>query len=275
MSNNNAIVEVSIEQAVARVWLNQPSSFNAIDEVLIVQLTKVINTLTRDDDVRVIVLGGRGVAFSKGADLNWMLRAATLPDDQNFEDACQLTKMFKTIHKCSKPIIARVHGTAIGAGVGLLSACDISIASDDTIFAIKEVRVGIMPAALGVYVVGAMGASQARRYFLTGEEFTAQEAWRTGLVHTICSLDSLDAEVDKTIELLLQGSPVSQHETKRLVDAVSKATIDVLLAEDTAKRIAKLRATKGAQAGITAMLNEKPAPWVIAQEKQAEVIENV
>ena len=190
---------------VAFVTLNRPEVRNAFDDVLISNLARTLLDLEKDKAVRAIVLAGAGSAFCAGADLNWMKRMAGYGYEQNLADAKALAAMLKTLDRMPKPTIARVHGPAFAGGVGLVAACDIAIGTPQAEFALTEAKLGLSPATISPYVVRAMGERAARRYFLTGERFSAQEAQRLGLVSKVCAAETLDAEVREILKHLKIG----------------------------------------------------------------------
>jgi methylglutaconyl-CoA hydratase len=245
----------------AWIWMSRPEVHNAFDEELIAELATTFAALDADRSVRAIVLAGEGKSFSAGADVNWMKRqgAALLAD--NLADARKLAVMFRTISLCRTPTIARVHGAAIGGGMGLASACDICIASTKAQFATSEVRLGIIPAAIGPYVVRAMGERNAYRYFQTAERIDAEEARRIGLVHEVAEAEELDARVQQVVDALLLGGPQAQAAATELIRAIANRPIDDAMVEDTARRIATLRATPEAREGLEAFLGKRSAAW--------------
>lgn len=255
---------LKIERAggVARVVMSRPEVHNAFDEALIAALTEAFRALEADDAVRVVVLAGEGKSFSAGADLNWMQRQSAAPLEANLEDARRLAELFRTIATCGKPTIARVHGAALGGGMGLASACDICVASRAASFATSEVKFGIIPSAISPYVIRAIGQRQATRYFQTAERITAQRAWELGLVHELAADDALDAAVEQVVSALLAGGPKAQTAAKELIRAVADRPISAEVIEDTARRIATLRATPEAKEGLSAFLEKRPAGWV-------------
>jgi methylglutaconyl-CoA hydratase len=181
------------DDGVATVTLNRPEVRNAFDEHLIAELTGLFQQLDQDGQVRVVVLAGNGKSFSAGADLNWMRRTAAYSKQENIKDALRLASMMRAVDKLSKPTVARVHGAAFGGGVGLIACCDIAIAAESAVFSFSEVRLGLLPAAIGPYALAAIGARNARRYFLSSERFCAEEAKRIGLVHEVVAAEELDA----------------------------------------------------------------------------------
>jgi len=255
-------LEIELAGPVATIWMNRPNLHNAFDETLIAELTAACIALDEDQDVRVVVLAGRGKSFSAGADLNWMRRAANNGIDENLNDARALAGMLRTLAEMGKPTIARVQGAALGGGMGLAAACDIAVASTKAVFATSEVRFGIIPSAISPYVLRAIGARQAYRYFQSAERIDAARAREIGLVHEAVDPEQLDARVREIVGALLQGGPLAQAAAKSLIRAVNNQPINDNLVEDTAHRIAHLRATPEAQEGITAFLEKRNADWV-------------
>jgi methylglutaconyl-CoA hydratase len=252
--------------AVAWVWMNRPQVHNAFDEHLIGELTAAFERLGRDAGVRVIVLAAEGRSFSAGADLGWMQRLGGAPFEDNLADARRLAALFRTLSACPKPTVARVQGAALGGGLGLAAACHVCVASTAAQFATTEVRLGLIPSVIGPYVVRAIGERQALRYFQTGERIGAERAREIGLVHEVAPPQDLDARVDDLVQALLAGGPLAQAAATDLIRAVAQRPVDDDLVEDTARRIARLRATPEAREGLAAFLEKRPAVWRSADE---------
>ena len=248
--------------AVATIWMDRPAVFNAFNEQLIAELAAACAELDADAGVRVVVLAGRGKHFSAGADLNWMRRASDSTEAENLADSRKFAAMLRTLSGMSKPTIARVQGAALGGGTGLTAACDMAIAADDASFATSEVKFGIIPSAISPYVLRAIGARQAYRYFQSAERIEAVRAREIGLVHETVEPEQLDAKVQEIVAALLQGGPLSQTAAKNLIRAVNNQPINDNLVEDTAHRIAHLRATPEAQEGIAAFLDKRQPHWI-------------
>ena len=255
-------LEIELDGPVATIWMNRPDLHNAFDQDLIAELTAACKALDDDDDVRVVILAGRGKSFSAGADLNWMKRAADNGIDDNLDDARALARMLRALAEMRKPTIARVQGAALGGGMGLAAACDIAVASTKAVFATSEVRFGIIPSAISPYVLRAIGARQAYRYFQSAERIDAVRAREIGLVHEAVDPEQLDAKVQEIVAALLQGGPLSQTAAKNLIRAVNNQPINNVLVEETAHRIAHLRATPEAQEGIAAFLDKRQPNWI-------------
>ncbi|MBI3898937.1 MAG: enoyl-CoA hydratase/isomerase family protein [Gammaproteobacteria bacterium] len=255
-------LELETRGQVAYVWMNRPEVHNALDETIIRELTETFQTLDKDPNVRVVVLAGRGKSFSAGADLGWMKRAAAYTEAENQRDALALGQMLNTIYMLSKPTLARVHGAALGGGLGLATVCDIAVAATSAQFALSEVRLGLIPATIGPYVIAAIGTRAAHRYFLTGERFEAQEARRIGVVHEVIADEAIDRRIGEIVDTLLAGGPHAQAAAKTLIDRVAPRSINEEVVEHTANEIARLRATPEAREGIGAFLEKRRPSWM-------------
>jgi methylglutaconyl-CoA hydratase len=257
-------IDVADRNGVGLVTLNRPQVHNAFDETMIGELTQAFDVLDATPRVRAVILLGEGPSFCAGADLDWMRRMAAFDYEQNLADARALAAMLQRLALMTKPTIARVHGPAYGGGVGLVACCDIAIAdSQQAVFALSEVKLGLIPATIGPYVVEAMGVRAARRYMLSGERFTAAEAYRHGLVHELTpSTAELDDRVNELLGALLLAGPHAQAAAKALVRAVAHRPIDERVIADTAERIASIRATDEAREGVAAFLTKRSPAWV-------------
>ena len=248
--------------AIAIVVMNRPDVHNAFNAEVIVELTETFGALDADDAIRAVVIAGAGRNFCAGADLNWMKEMAGYSRAQNLADAQALAAMLRTLNGLSKPTIARVHGAAMGGGVGLISCCDIAIAAQDATFALSEAKLGLIPATISPYVIEAIGARYARRYFLTAERFDAAEAYRIGLVHDIVQLTELDARINEILGALLVAGPNAQRECKTLIASVAHRPIDAQVIASTARHIADVRASPEGKEGVAAFLGKRKAAWV-------------
>lgn len=255
-------LRVLVQGAVATVLMDRAEVHNAFDPQLIAGLTEAFQRLEADAAVRVVVLAASGRSFSAGADLNWMKRMATYSGEENVADARALARLMRVIDRLAKPVIARVQGAAFGGGVGLVACCDMAVAAREAVFCLSEVRLGLIPAVISPYVVRAMGARAARRYFLTAERFGADEAHRLGLVHQVTDAEGLDAAVAALADHLLKGGPVALASAKDLIAAVSDRPLDDAVIEDTARRIAAQRAGAEGQEGVAAFLEKRAPGWI-------------
>lgn len=254
-------LQLHLDGAVATLRLNRPEVHNAFDADLIAAVTAALDTVGRDPAVRVMVLEGAGVSFSAGADLHWMRGMAAAGEQENRTDALALAHLMRTLDEIAKPTIARVHGAAFGGGVGLVACCDIAIGTPDARFGLTESKLGLLPAVISPYVIAAIGARQARRWFATAEIFDAGEAQRIGLLHQVVAADQLDAAVQRQIELLVKAGPIAAATAKSLVrrnaGAFNASTVDAANAE----LIARLRVSPEGQEGLTAFLAKRKPIW--------------
>lgn len=260
-----SVIEIERRQSerVAWVWMNRAEIHNAFDETLIAELTATLRQLESDSSVRVVVLGGRGKSFSAGADLNWMRRQGMASEAENLADAQKLAELFRTLSEMRKPTLARVHGPAMAGGMGLAAACDICVASDNAIFATSEVKLGIIPAVISPYVIRAIGERQAYRYFQTAERLDAKRAYELGLAHEVTSLDQIDAVVQKIIDALLAGGPLSQAASTALIRSVANQPVTAQLIQHTAVAISSIRASDEAKEGLSAFLEKRSPSWIV------------
>ncbi len=246
---------------VAEVWLNRPDVRNAFNDGVIAELTAAFSTLGADPDLRAIVLGGHGKAFCAGADLSWMRAMADYTWAQNHADAGGLAQMLWTIWSCPVPVVGRVHGDCYAGGVGLAAVCDVLVASVAANFCLSEARLGLLPATIGPYVVRALGEQASRRYFITAERFSATQAAALGLVHELTSPDELDNKVAEIVAALVANGPAAVKACKQLVKDVAGQPITAELRDDTARRIADIRASTEGREGVQAFLNKRDPSW--------------
>lgn len=249
------------ERGVATLTLNRPDVRNAFGAELIAELTERVADCDLDPDVRILVLRAEGKHFSAGADLNWMRSMKELTLAENQRDARKLAQLLEVLDGCRKPLVGVCQGAAMGGGVGLLACCDLVLAADDAFFALSEVRIGLTPATISPYVVRAIGARQARRYFLSGERFGAQRAQMLGLVHEVVPADELDDALDGVLASLHSGGPQAQEAAKQLVKDVDGAAINPALMEQLAERIAQQRIAAEGQEGLGAFLEKRAPAW--------------
>ncbi len=256
-----ALLEDVDGRGIATLTLNRPERHNAFDDALIAELTAALKHLAHRSDVRAVVLAGAGRSFSAGADLGWMRRMAANTHEANLADAAALAGLMHTLDRIPKPTVALVHGPAYGGGVGLAACCDTVLASQRATFCLSEVKLGLTPAAISPYVINAIGARWARRYFATAEVFSAVRAEQIGLVHEVVPETELDLTKERVLEALLQGAPGAQADAKDLVFLCEGRPVDAALAQETGRRIAARRASPEGQEGLTAFLHKRAPAW--------------
>uniref|UniRef100_UPI003D773FD0 enoyl-CoA hydratase-related protein n=2 Tax=Xanthomonas TaxID=338 RepID=UPI003D773FD0 len=248
--------------AVRTLRLHRPAVHNAFDATLIAALTEALREAGRASQIRVVVLTGDGAAFSAGADLNWMRGMASASEAENAADALALAQLMRTLDELPKPTIARVNGAAFGGGVGLVACCDIAIGCTEARFGLTESKLGLLPAVISPYVVAAIGARQARRWFATAEIFDAGTAQLLGLLHQLVAADQLDIAVERQVRLLLAAAPLATSSAKALVRSVLPTADRDAIDAANAALIARLRVSPEGQEGLGAFLDKRSAAWV-------------
>jgi methylglutaconyl-CoA hydratase len=253
-------VTVRREDCVDYVTLNRPAVRNALDDTVIEALTQWAETAADDRDLRVAVLCGAGKAFCSGADLSWMSHTVDYDYERNLHDAWALSRLFTRLDTLPFPLVGRLHGAALAGGVGLAAVCDIAVATEDTVFGLTEVKLGVVPAVISPFVVAKIGTSAARQLFLTGERFSARRAYELGLVHIITPPDGLDDAVERVVRELRTGGPKAIAAAKTLIAAIAnRRPGDV--AELAVQTISDLWVTPESQEGMRAFLDKRPPRW--------------
>jgi methylglutaconyl-CoA hydratase len=256
------VLQITHEGPIATVTLDRPDVRNAFNEELITGLGQAFRELGAREDVRCIVLAARGPAFCAGADLNWMRKMADYTREDNLADAGQLAAMLRTLYTCPKPTIAKIHGDVYAGGMGLVAACDIAVALDTAHFCLSETRLGLVPATISPYVIRAMGARAAHRYFLSAERFTAAEAHRIGFVHEVQGSGHLDDKVAEIASALANAGPAAVRTCKQLLHDVAGQDITPELIARTVQGIAEIRATPEGREGVQSFLQKRKPNWL-------------
>ena len=254
----------SVNAGVATLTLSQPEIRNAFSDVVIAEITAAFAEVGQRDDVRAVVLAAEGPAFCAGANLNWMRAMADYSWDENRADAGKLAQMLWTLDQCPVPVIGRVHGDCYAGGMGLASVCDVLVASDNVTFCLSEARLGLLPATIAPYVVRAMGEQAARRWFTTAERFSAAQGHAMGFVHELCAPDELDTRVAALVATLVANGPAAVRACKQLVRDVAGRPIDAALRDETARRIADIRASTEGREGVQSFLGKRAPNWLAA-----------
>ncbi|MBB6094422.1 methylglutaconyl-CoA hydratase [Povalibacter uvarum] len=249
-------------RGVATLLLNRPEKHNALDGDTLRQLHDALVEIENDPDIRAVILTGAGVSFCAGADIAHMRSMMDATEQQNVEDAMLLARCLRALDELPQPVIGRVNGNVYGGGLGLVACADIAIAVEPAKFALTEVRLGIVPAAISPYVVAAIGSRQARRLFLTAVPFDAAHAAQLDLVHFTTTPDQLDAKVAEQLDLILRGGPLALRAAKKLVRDVSPPVDRDVLGDETARLLARLRVSAEGKEGLSAFLERRKANWV-------------
>ena len=245
---------ISTQGAVRTITLSRPDVRNAFNDEVIAELKAAFEDVAQASDVRCVVLAAEGPAFCAGADLNWMRRMA---------DAAQLAALLRALSACPQPTVARVQGDVFAGGMGLVAACDMAVSVDTATYCLSEVRLGLIPATISPYVIRAMGARAAHRYFLTAERFSAVEAHRIGLVNEVVSADALDAKLAELTGALVGASPNAVRACKRLVQDVAEREVNDALIAQTVAGIADIRASDEGKEGVQSFLQKRKPAWLL------------
>ena len=251
---------------IATITLNRPKVHNALDQLTIAMLMDYLGELDKNPSVRAVIVRSSGKNFCSGADLKEMQNSINQSAEENIQTCQNLANLMWTLHHLSKPTIALVQGVAYGGGAGLVTCCDIALAAQDATFCFSEVRLGLIPSVISPYVVRAIGTRMARRYFLTAERFSTEEACRIGLIHEVVATENLQESADKFTKALIAGGPHAMTRTKALMEKVTTAPLDTALTLRTAQWIAGVRQSEEAREGMSAFLERRKASWVQAEE---------
>lgn len=258
--SNNVLLHID-PRGIATVTLNRPDKHNAFDDAIVAELTEAFNTVENTPRARVMILASNGDSFSAGADLAWMKRMAGYSYGDNLQDANALARLLYTLNFMNIPTIARVQGAVYGGAVGLVSCCDMAVASSHASFCFSEVKIGLIPATISPYVVAAIGQRSARRYFLSAERFMADKAQQLGLISEVVDAARLDSTIDQLTDALVSNSPAALKAAKKLIFDVSHKNIDTEIMSSTSERIAAIRVSDEGQEGLTAFLEKRSPRW--------------
>jgi len=261
MTTEYETIRFELDGRTARVTLARPAVRNAFDEVLIAELLAALDRVADEKSARVLVLTGEGKAFCAGADLNWMRKMKDYSFEENLADSLELARLMRRIYEFPLPTVAAVNGATIGGGNGLVAACDIAVAADTAVFSLSEVKIGLVPACIGPYVIKRIGERAARELFLTGERIDAKRAMREGLVNDVVPAERLGERVDEIVARLLTSGPGALEVSKELIRNVPSMDLDAA-GPYTAEMIAKLRISDEAQEGMAAFFEKRKPNWV-------------
>ncbi|WP_299726132.1 enoyl-CoA hydratase-related protein [uncultured Endozoicomonas sp.] len=263
-NNNNLVLDVEPLKngsgVIATLCLNRPEMGNALNEALIAEFHRALDELDQLP-VRLLILKSSGKHFCTGADLNWMRQSKDLSQEDNFKDAQQLAQLIQRLDLFPAPTLALIQGAAYGGALGLITACDMTIATESARFCLSEVKLGLMPAVISPYVVRAMGERQARRYFLSAETINCWQAQQLNIIHERCREDELAATAQAIAEQLLQNAPIAMAEAKQLIRTVSNQTINESLINTNCEKIARVRTSEEGQEGLSAFLEKRTPAW--------------
>ena len=251
---------------IARVTFCRPEIHNAFNSTVITEMADVFHQIEKDDDIRVVVLTGEGKSFCAGADLNWMRSVITQSFEENLAESNALADLFYQIYTFKRPVVGKINGAAIGGGTGFVAVCDIAIAARTARFSFSEVKIGVVPACIGPYVIKKMGEGKARELFITGERMNAERAFEVGLVNKVVDDESLDDEIRLLVNSILSSGPEAVAMAKKLVSSVPSMPPDEFK-PFTAEMIARLRISEEGQEGMDAFLTKRKPAWVPENKK--------
>ena len=246
---------------VTRITFCRPEVHNAFNDDVIYEMTDVFKSMEKDNPPRMVILSGEGKSFCAGADLNWMKRVINQSFEENLKESQALAELFAAIYNFGSPVIGRINGAAIGGGVGFVAACDIAIAAESAIFSFSEVKIGLVPACIGPYVVKKIGEGKARQFFITGERLKAEKAFEIGLLSAIVKDDELDNAVNNLVNMIMSSGPEAVAVAKKLVSSVPNMSEEEYKFF-TAEMIAKLRISNEGQEGMNAFLQKRKPEWI-------------
>ena len=245
---------------LASITFNRPEIHNAFNSTVIGEMSKAFTAVTQDETLRAVILAGAGKSFCAGADLNWMKEVKVAGFEKNLNESNELAELFYQIYTCQLPVIGKINGAAIGGGTGFVALCDIAIAARSAKFSFSEVKIGLVPACIGPYVIKKMGEGHVRELFITGERMNAERALQVGLVNKVVDDEQLDSAVDELIQSILSSGPKAVAMAKKLVNEVPPMTPEQFRPY-TAEMIARLRDSDEGQEGIDAFLSKRKPKW--------------
>ncbi|HVP06507.1 MAG TPA: enoyl-CoA hydratase-related protein [Candidatus Acidoferrum sp.] len=255
------------DKGVGHIFFNRPEIHNAFNATVITEMAELFGSIDKDDEIRVVVLTGAGKSFCAGADLNWMRSVIHQSFEQNLSEANALADLFYQIYTFKRPVIGKINGAAIGGGTGFVAVCDIAVAAKSAKFSFSEVKIGVVPACIGPYVIRKIGEGKARELFITGERMDSNRAFQVGLVNRVVDDDQLDSEVTSMVQSILSSGPEAVGMAKKLVSEVPLMTPSQFKPY-TAEMIARLRISDEGQEGMDAFLNKRPPRWAWNGKKQ-------
>lgn len=257
---NYTTLRFEISNQIARITFSRPEVHNAFHSGVIKEMRQVFAEIAKSKEIRAVVITGEGKSFCAGADLNWMKAVAEYKYDQNLAESNELAELFNDMYTCTRPVIGRINGAAIGGGAGFVAVCDIAVGAQSAVVSFSEVKIGLVPACIGPYVIKKIGEGRARELFITGERLTAERAKEVGLLNRVVPDTELDKTIDELLHQILTSGPNAISMAKQLVSAVPG--MDAAQYKPyTAEMIAKLRNSEEGQEGMTAFLAKRRPRW--------------
>jgi len=256
------LITACTDAGILTITMNRPEVHNAFDDLQIERFTHALQEAQDNDQVRVVIIAGQGKSFSAGGDINYMRRMGNNTYQENLDDGARLAELMRLLNFLPKPTVARVHGAAMGGGVGLVSCCDYAIGSPRARFALSEVKLGMIPATISPYVVNTIGEKAARRLFMSGQSVDAQQALAMGFLSQVVEEDELDEAIATQAGFLLQNGPHAVGLCKQLAIEVSAGEIDADIISATVRHIADVRDSREGREGLSAFLEKRKPDWI-------------
>ena len=257
------IITIWSKNGVCTITLNRPDVKNAFNESMIENLQSVMEKVSNNKDLRVLIITGTGDSFSAGADLNWMKKSIHFSKEENIKDANKFAKMLKTLDNFGRPTIAKINGHVFGGGLGIIASCDFAVSADSAKYCFSEVKLGLTPAMISPYIIRSIGETWARRLFLSGQVFDSKLALKINLLSKVVPLEDLNIEINYLVKLLLKGAPNAQGMCKKLIKKVNNSNINKELINYTLEKIAQSRSSEEGKDGMSAFLNKHKAKWLV------------
>lgn len=260
MTDYKSIISNS-ENMVDTIWLNRPEVHNSMDPVMIRELTTQIRISEADENIRLIIIRGKGPSFSSGADLKYMQQMNGFSKDENHEDAEKLADLFFTIYNCSKPVFAIAHGNVAGGANGIIAASDYALCTHRTLFRISETKLGLIPATISPYIIRRLGEFKALELMLTGKPFSGQEAKEFKLVNNAVSDKEFERSINDIIRFFLSSAPKASIALKALVRTIAGKEINQEIKKLTSGILADTRASSEAREGLSSFFEKRKPNW--------------
>jgi len=255
-------IKIKTENNLVTIWLNRPKIHNAFNEEMIYELNDYFKNTVNDKQTRLIILRGRGKSFCAGADIKWLKSVLDYNFDKNYEEGLKLSKCLNAIYNCPIPTMSIVHGASIGGSNGILAACDFAYATENTIFSLSEVNIGIIPAVISPYILKRVGEFKTKELMITGKKFNGNEAEKYNLINRSFNETELEKEIESVIHLILSSGPNAIRKGKELINTVINISDINESIKYTAKMIAEVRQSDEGQEGMNAFLEKRKPNWI-------------
>jgi len=258
---NYLTIKAELNDHVATLWLARPQVHNALNDVMIREISSFFTEVEDNSDIRIVVLRGLGKSFCSGADLAWMKKSFTLTEEENFEESFELFRMFQLIFKSNKVVIALAHGNIFGGGNGLVAVSDLAYCLTNSTFSLSETRIGMAAASITPYLLQKVRASDLKELIFTARNFNGEEAVSYNLVNqTFSNSELLESHLQKLIGQILSNGRKAIIESKRLINLITEKSVSPEM-EQIPNLLARIRVSEEAQEGFSAFLEKRKPVW--------------